>query len=993
MSQTRLCRDSSWGNDRNGSKLMNAKGQISLSQGLIHKNGKPSLSLKLSENSYLNKKQHLWLLNGDAKPVNSVNASNSLVWDSNCLEMSTYGTETVSPSRKKMLPMADYCLSEAEGLNYPLLRDMSSSSCVDADGLSSAYPIDLDGGMLSLESETAADKNKTADKKSKGKRKKNVNKKSTTDSASEKEDLNGNSLVISKIQSNTTTDAGRNQELQTEGMGKELDQKSCKPADSQDSTQKSRKGRKGPIVYAEDIPDYRGKEKIEDLLNFIGKSPNNDTLSKDKKKKSKKKSLHGRPCRSSAENKDEKIELLESDSTDLYPTKSLDKACCNCNNSEIDDCLGDDNGQADNSIVLNPEYSSPNSAEPFILVEKKSKKRLNANLNRPNKFAPKSPYRNRKLSSSVMHPHQPQHFHCNEKTELDSSYSDLEGSYKARRNSTGNVHMQMSTVQSITTEDSDNESWTSLPISQVSQGIQLINENSYPISYAKIAALSLPLSNSQSLNRSVPCSVSKTGENVPGCKETSAVVKTNSVSVIKDNQVRRTSNGNEQSCCGSDISTENSDNSANYLLKDNDNYLDRRHSVGECIANGTSVKEPKATTSTPKNLHHNKGQKENKNETKEQDISFCDHKTSSIYKNIVSGLCLSSTENGEENFNLSLNNLNKAKNFNKSKLVSHHSLVQQQQHQQQPPQQCNIYVNNSNTKCNMTDILAVKFINPRDKKHNDKQYKVTFGFFYDPDNKNGRNMTGNDTIVDSSSCPLSSELPTSLPAEPFLPKQVSNDKDEDHKKLEDRAAKPGCKEGNGVLKSSHNNKINPGDEVTGKIPQLPEANCDSTEKTVKNTEAVKCVSKLNGVVLPTNTNSLETYSLRTNETPESATISTSSTLPTTSNSKTVSPTAVDDERPRGLSNIQGNNNLHHHHTSNKKTIPDSKCGGNNGDSTVSLQFIALSYGDKIQKDNKQKVIHFRSDVADTQLFNQQEILSYLSNEYRRVCHLSGECCY
>ncbi|GAB1607994.1 rho GTPase-activating protein gacU-like isoform X1 [Argonauta hians] len=1388
--------------------------------------------------------------------------------------MSSFGAEgrgVVSPSKKKALPIADYCLSETEGINYQLLRDPLSSSVyghsIDdtSDGMSTtagsssggggvdggicfssdmgAYALDLDDSVFDLldaelAAAAAADKTHMTNKKTSNKsrrKKRDVNKKSSATPPSEKEDSTCNCLATSNIPpTNTTTDgAGQHPDFQTEGMGKELDPRSCKPADSQDSGQKQiRKVRKDPIVYAEDIPDYRGKEEIEDLLNFIGKGPNNDGLSKDKKKKGKKKGLPtvGRQCRSSVESKDEKTDLSDPESESVVdPSYSLakssslpldnnNKVCCKCNGSKNNSSsttttttinnknsnkinnhpnnksqssstpvvavdkngLGSGGGggghggsntrgqsAADsNGMVLNPENSSPTSAEPFILVEKKSKKRLNAHLSlnmnhRPsaNKFAPKSPYRSsRKLGSTVIHPHQnnhdPQHnhhhhhdpphhthqtyhhhhHHCDEKAEIDSSsasssYPDLEGgsgpgptpsppsptsstpssaSYcKARRNSTGNVHMQMCrTVQSVTTEDSDNESWTSLPISQ---GTQLI-DNSYPISYAKIAALSLSSSANSQSSSTRSSKASTAVDNGPGVsnsgiKEVSAaiaggdtgggnvgVVKINSVATMtgKDNhhqhQPRRrssssTNNGNEQSCCGSDASgTENGDNNNNNsgssknsnhnhhhtinndtdTIDDNNNnnankYLfekdneclhgkqRRRHSVGEgCTsADGTvasSAKDTKVSghacpnTTTTTTAHttattaanpksgslsdkvHKKdpaGQKLDPKEQQQQGISFCDPKTSSIYKNIVSGLrhdsassppsslplqlssssCSSSAAmtnvNGDDNCN------NKAKNFNKSSSSSNKSVVAAAVSHNNPSssplllaqqQPCNIYVNDNNNDKNNdknkkndhlytnssssnsnnngggddviiddvyggnekingddplstmslavgADMLAVKFINPRDKKHNDKQYKITFGFFYDPENKNAASGSNNPPLPQhghnhhrrhrhhhhrrrrssssssSSSngvgngggvCP--SELPASSsslspvdPATVFLPRRrhqrpsssgtattggKDNGNDENrHKKSGDNkknggGSKQSSPQSSSSISSPQSSSSSssssfsvsslsasavskttiPGDSVVpapraGHLPEqekkkasISAAAANATPVKATPTEAVKCMSKLNGVALPNGGKSSIACedspcfsSTRASATEASAGNSSNTTATARGNSCKAATPAVaggaaaihdDHSKSRDLSNnIQGakngnhqhqQNNQHHLHphsqqqpsNNNKKTMPhNAKYGRNNNnsnrDSTTtsggasvrslqdSLQLIALSYGDKIQKDSAHKVIHYQSDVADTQFFNQQEILSYLSNEYHRVCHLSG----
>lgn len=879
------------------------------------------------------------------------------------------------------------------------------------------------------------------------------------------EDVNGNPVNNNQSQSYNHPDVAQIDSLQKE-MGKELAYKS----DSQEATGlKTRKNRREDhYILAEDIPDYRGRDKIEDILKFIGKNPSNETLNKslERKKKSKRKGLNGHVLRSGIGNMDAKSELSDSESTNLCPTKSpsfLDKEFCNCDNSEIDSCLDDDSCLAHDSFVSSPGNSAPTSAEPFILVEKKNKKKVypnnsssssSNNNSRPNKYlSSKSSFRNRKLNSTMAHPHHTHHqFNCGSKTELDSSFPDLESSYhKMRRNSTGNVVMSMSTVQSITLEDSDNESWKSLPISQ---GARLINEKSYPVSYAKIAASSLPSNPTTLMGNSSTISSNDDGGGGGSCSSGSGgsmssdgAVEEKNVDEENDANVKDGNSSTDNSHCKVGC-TQNDSDKNKYLLRDNyDNCsnvcMNCQHSIGECVGSPEAAID--SVTDTKQQIsrsHHLLNAEDGGSSDINADcqISFCDHKSVTSVEELVSKLSLKDSSPSSSIETLTPNTADaETKTPGDNQVVSSTSATQQQS--------CNS--SSSSNSGVSDDALAVKFINPRDRRHNDKQFKITFGFFCDMDARNNpQGNSGSEEEITHSNLSLRSSIPPPPPlfpptshkilemfAVPPLQQDFENTNDRiivtTNKESEDGQPVSTFQNTDFVTGGGKKDNSKPITAINTTTSSSSSASvgaiCDHVKTDVKPVDVdIKSASKLNGLVLRfvdktclTTSSSVTPVSEQADTTNTTTTtaiiISTTTTTSTTKKSitspaltKTISTTvsstcisgtcdshqlkklvcsnSVTDASTAASTTTSVNSNF----TNNNNNNNASATVDNAADSTVLEEFglIPLSYGNKIKADNK-KVIHFRSDEADAQLFNQEEVLSYLSKEYHRVCQLSG----
>ena len=867
------------------------------------------------------------------------------------------------------------------------------------------------------------------------------------------EDVNGNPVNSNQSQSYNHPDVAQIDSLQKE-MGKELAYKQApKPTDSKETpgSKKPKSQRKeARFILAEDIPDYRGRDKIEDILKFIGKNPSNETLNKslERKKKSKRKGLNGHVLRSGIGNMDAKSELSDSESTNLCPTMSpsfLDKEFCNCDTSEIDSCLDDDSCLADDSFVSSPGNSAPTSAEPFILVEKKNKKKIypnnsssssnssNTNNPRPNKYlSSKSPFRNRKLNSAMAHPHHTHHqFDYDSKTELDSSFPDLESSYhKMRRNSTGNVVMSMSTVQSITLEDSDNESWKSLPISQ---GAHLINEKSYPVSYAKIAASSLP-SNPTMGNSSI-ISANDDGGGGGSCSSGSGG-STSSDGAIEEKNVDEEldASAKDDSLDGSHCKvgyTHSDSDKSKYLLRDNYNScsnacMNRRHSISEWVGNPeTAIKSVVDTKKEISRSQHLLGAEDGGSSDMNShcQISFCDHKSVTSVEELVSKLSLNDSSPNSSIETLTPNTVDaETKTPGDSQVVSSTSTTQHQS------------CNSSNSEV-CDDALAVKFINPRDRRHNDKQFKITFGFFCDMDARNNpQGNAGSEEDTSRSNLSLPSIPPPVFPptspkllemfAVPPIQQDFENSKDKVRgivtttKESADGQPASSSQSTDFVTGGSRKdiNKTTTAITTTASSSLSSSASvgaiCDHVSKDTKPVDVdIKSASKLNGLVLSFVDKTCLTTSSSVTSASEQAVITTTTTAiiisttttTTTSTTKksitspamtktigtTISSNSLSDAcNPHQLEKLVCSNSVTD--TSTTTSINSNCTNSNNNnnasaavdnvaDSTVLEEFglIPLSYGNKIKADNK-KVIHFRSDEADAQLFNQEEVLSYLS---------------
>lgn len=1079
MSQTRLCRDSTRESERNGSVYTNSKGQISLAKGYMHKDAK-SLSLKLASTS-LPKKEH-WLLNGKSQQSNDLESNESHNFGGGRLDVSNHSykksDEKLVSAKKKMSGSILSEKSVHEKINFSLHLPMSNSShSMESSDLSQSVDNEslklTDSGFV----DDTDDKNKMSDKKSKGKRKKNVTKKTVCTSLQLNnnndetgEDINGNPVNSNQSPVYNHPDVSQIDSLQKE-MGKELAYKQAlKPTESQETSgSKLRKNRKeSNYVLAEDIPDYHGRDKIEDILKFIGKNPSHENLNKslERKKKSKRKGLNGHILRSGIGSMDAKSELSDSESTNLCPTKSpssfLDKEYCNCNASEIDSCQDDDSCLADDSFVSSPGNSAPPS-EPFILVEKKNKKKvyLNSSSNNPraNRYlSSKSPFRNRKLNSAMAHAHHPHHeFDCDSKTELDSSFPDLESSYhKMRRNSTGNVAMSMSTVQIATLEDSDNESWKSLPISQ---GAHLINEKNYPVSYAKIAASSLPSNSANVTGNSSIISGNDDGGGGGSCSSGSGG-STSSDGVMDEKNVDEDSTkdsnmsiDSNHSKIGCTVSESGKDDK--YLLRDNygNKCMNRRHSIGECVGSQDaaieSVADTKQEISRSQHLLSGKDGACHDINTECQ-IYFCDRKSVTSGDEMVGKLSLK-----DRSPSSSIETLTPSAADAETKILGEcQKIVSNTSATTQHNQSCNSSSSSISSHSGAgDDALAVKFVNPRDRRHNDKQFKITFGFFCDTD---ARNMPQGNAGSEEGLTPSDISLPSSNLSPPLLPStspkllemfaapplqqnfEISNrvrdtldktsEESEDDPPVSDSQntdfVTDGSKKDNNKATTANATSISSSSSSSSFSSSAPDgAICDLVKKDVKPVDVdIQSANKLNGLVFPfgdktclTPSSSVAPVSKQAVVTTNAIIVSTTTTSTTkksiTSPAKTMSTTAS----PNNLSGARDSYQLVKLVTSNSvtdkstaastTTSTNSAASGsssytnnnnasaavvNAADSNVHEEFglIPLSYGNKIKADNK-KVIHFRSDDADAQLFNQEEVLSYLSKEYHRVCQLSG----